>query len=307
MNTKNPHIAILLCTYNGEEFLLQQLLSYLDQSHKNWSLWVSDDGSNDNTIPILQKFKAEHPEKSIEILSGPRSGFCKNFMSLLCNESIAAEYYALSDQDDVWMPGKLETALEQINFASEAVVYGGRTALIDDNGDGIGLSPLFAKPPSFRNALVQSIMGGNTMVLNQKAMELIRDCGIVDVVSHDWWIYLAITGSGGKAIYDEIPQILYRQHSANIVGSNNGIRSKISRLERLFAKDFRGWNDRHISVLSTNINLLTAENQDVLNKFMVARKKIGFAPIAFIWREKIYRQTRFDQCALFIAGFFRIL
>jgi hypothetical protein len=103
-------------------------------------------------------------------------------------------------------------------------VYGSRTSLIDSEGQTIGVSPLFRKPPAFANALVQNIAGGNTMVFNEPARQLlIKAGGAVDVPSHDWWLYLLATAGGGTVHYDTWCSVRYRRHERNLVGLNIGI------------------------------------------------------------------------------------
>lgn len=107
-------VAILLCTFNGEKFLSEQLDSLQSQTYQNWVVIASDDGSTDNTLKILQQYKAKWPSGKLSIRNGPQKGFCQNFLSLACNPDIFADYYAFCDQDDVWLPEKLDVALRNI-------------------------------------------------------------------------------------------------------------------------------------------------------------------------------------------------
>src|SRR3954462_16018065 len=105
------HVAILLCTFNGQNFLAEQLSSIAAQTHTCWELWTSDDGSRDDTKAILQS-GAGTSERSIRICAGPSQGFAANFLSLGRRRSIQANYYAFADQDDYWEPQKLSVALD---------------------------------------------------------------------------------------------------------------------------------------------------------------------------------------------------
>ena len=149
-------VAILMCTRNGEAFLGQQLESIADQTHTNWRLFVSDDGSTDQTKEILKRFAETHYQ-STTIRNGPGKGVCVNFLSLATDPSIDADYFAFSDQDDVWHEDKLHRALTWLATISGDVpgLYCGRTELVSTDGRSYGLSPLFTRPPTFRNALVQ--------------------------------------------------------------------------------------------------------------------------------------------------------
>ena len=220
----SPLIAILLCTYNGARFLAEQLASLEEQKHENWVVVASDDGSTDSTLEILRLYQAKWPAGKLTIRSGPQKGFCQNFLSLACDSMLKANYYAFCDQDDVWLPTKLSVALDNIvanQIINVPYVYCGRTRYVTDQLQPCGMSPLFVFPRTFRNALVQSIAGGNTMVFNQSAKLLIEKAGPLEVASHDWWVYQLITGADGEVYYDQVPQLLYRQHANALVGGNN--------------------------------------------------------------------------------------
>ena len=108
-----------MATMNGAQYLEEQLASIRAQSYVNWSLWVSDDGSTDETVEIINRFKATLSDQSITILNGPRKGGAQNFLSLLANPVIKADFYAFCDQDDVWFPSKLKRALASAEKGSE--------------------------------------------------------------------------------------------------------------------------------------------------------------------------------------------
>ena len=107
----SPLICILMSTYNGGKFLSEQLESIDNQTHKNWRLVISDDGSSDNTLTIAKQFQDKWGSDRLEIRQGPQQGFCQNFLSMACDNTIRAGLYAFSDQDDIWMPDKLERAV----------------------------------------------------------------------------------------------------------------------------------------------------------------------------------------------------
>src|SRR5690606_17695974 len=113
-------------------------------------------------------------------------------------------------------------------------LYCTRTRTVSEEGSTVGLSPLFAKPPGFRNALVQSIAGANTMVMNRSAWRLVREASRrTSFISHDWWCYLIVAGAGGVVRYSPVARIGYRQHAKNLVGENNSWRARMSRLSHL--------------------------------------------------------------------------
>ena len=106
-------IAILLSTYNGEKYIKEQIESLLDQTIKNWFLVIRDDGSHDKTVEILKEYSTSYPNK-IFIDGSVREnlGAGKSFMHLL--KITHADYYMFCDQDDVWMPDKIERTLAKV-------------------------------------------------------------------------------------------------------------------------------------------------------------------------------------------------
>jgi glycosyltransferase involved in cell wall biosynthesis len=137
-----PDIAILLCTHNGARFLPAQLASLIAQSFMNWRLFVSDDGSAHETVAIVSAHKNRLGAAPVDIRSGPRQGFVKNFLSLVCDPSLSFDYYAYCDQDDIWEPDKLARAAERLASAPADIpaMYCSRTMLIDEEGRTLGYS-----------------------------------------------------------------------------------------------------------------------------------------------------------------------
>lgn len=306
-STRIPLVSVLLCTYNGERFLREQLESIARQTYPGWVVSVSDDGSTDSTLAILQEYKEKWGEEKLRVFSGPRQGFAANFISLACLSEVQSEFYAWADQDDIWLDHKLQIALDQLKAIPQDIpaLYCGRTELINEDRQSIGLSPLFNRPATFSNALVQSIGGGNTMVFNHAACRLLREAGKdLTIVSHDWWAYLAVTGVGGRILYDAIPTILYRQHDDNIIGSNSSFFSRINRLRMVFEGRFRSWNESNIRALESIDYRLSEENRSILNNFMEARAHRGVRRFICLRRSGVYRQTFLGNLGLIFAAIF---
>ena len=301
----NPLVKILLCTYNGSRFLAEQLDSLEMQTHQNWMVVASDDGSSDNTIEILQQYQAKWPPNKLDIRTSSKKNFCQNFLSLACDPQIRADYYAFCDQDDVWLPTKLSVALENIipnQSTAIPYVYCGRTYYVTDKLKHCGLSPLFVFPRTFRNALVQSIAGGNTMIFNQATKSLIERAEALDVTSHDWWTYQLVTGAEGIVYYDVNPQLLYRQHENVLVGGNNSFFAKVKRLRMLFQGCYQGWNEKNIKSLKQVSHLFTKDNQEIIKIFEQARESNLIDRLRLLNICGLYRQTKWGTLSLFIAA-----
>jgi glycosyltransferase involved in cell wall biosynthesis len=306
----SPTVAILLCTFNGEGFLAEQLGSIRQQTFTNWKLIASDDDSSDRTGSILQTFKKLYEPGKVEIIDGPRRGAAANFLFLACRDDLASEYYAFCDQDDVWESDHLARAVAILEKTGAAVpaVYGSRTHLIDGGGQEIGLSPLFSRTPTFRSALVQSIAGGNTMVFNEKARDLLAFCGDdVVVPSHDWWLYQAASACGGQVCYDPYPSVRYRQHGRNVIGCNTGFAARLRRLRMLGQGRFRYWSDLNVAALGRLQPRMTAGNRHIFELFCKARHQSLLRRVALFAQAGVYRQTLFGNLGLAAAVVFRMV
>lgn len=300
----SPIVCILMSTYNGEKFLAEQLQSIEEQTHKNWRLVISDDGSSDNTLAIAKQFQSKWGNNRLEIRQGPQQGFCQNFLSMTCDTTLRADLYAFSDQDDVWLADKLERATVYFVKNNESQLpraYGSRTQIVDETLKPLGFSPEFTLPRSFRNALVQSISGGNTQVFNQAAKQLFEQAGSQIVVSHDWWLYQIVKGAGGIFYYDPKPTLLYRQHANALVGGNSSFRARIERIFYVLNGRFKNWNDINYTALCNIRHLLTKDSQDILDIFGTFRGAHFKDRIRLLEVCGLYRQTWQGTLSLWLA------
>jgi glycosyltransferase involved in cell wall biosynthesis len=304
----SPKVVILLCTFQGQDFLAEQLDSFAAQTYCNWQVCASDDASTDKTQSILQAYKRKWPVNRLSIYAGPANGFAANFLSITCRESVVSDYYAYSDQDDIWEADKLARAVEWLETIPQHIpaLYCSRTCLVDAENKEIFLSPLFSKPASFANALMQNMGGGNTMVFNHAARALLCEAGEkITVISHDWWAYLVVTGCGGKVFYDPIPSVRYRQHRHNLVGTNATMSGRFKRLSMLWEGHYRHCNDCNIAELNKLQHQLTPENRMLLNRFAEVRKMNLMSRLLHFKSLGIYRQTRLGNLGLIAAAIFR--
>lgn len=299
-----------MCTYNGERYLEEQLDSIQNQGHKNWRLFVNDDGSKDNTLNILKKYQKKWGSKKLHIRRGPKKGFCQNFLQIISDKKIHADLFFLCDQDDVWMPHKLSHTIKKISRLNpkQPILYCARTTYFSkDVSYNLGQSELFQKPPSFKNALVQSIAGGNTMAFNNRLKVIIQKYQYIDVISHDWWLYIMNELVGGKTLYDPQSTILYRQHSSSLIGSNRGFLAKLRRLRMLIDGTYRYYNSRHMNEFNRLYLRGIRSNIRLINRFQILRDKSLMERLGMIKMLGIYRQTWDGQLALHLGVIFKKL
>jgi len=302
-----PKVAILLCTYQGQHYLEEQLMSFQAQKHANWVLHVSDDGSSDDTRHILRRYQTLLGEDKMAVKQGPLQGFASNFLSLTTDAHAQSDYYAYSDQDDIWEADKLERAVAWLQTVAPGVpaLYCSRTRIVDAQDVSIGLSPLFEKPPGFANALVQNIGGGNTMVFNEAARQLIAQTSDANrVVSHDWWAYILVSACGGAVHYDPYPSVRYRQHANNLVGANNSWRARLFRMRMLAQGRFKRWNGQNLEALQSLQHLMTPQSRQTLHLFAQARQESVWTRLIALKRSGVRRQTWASHLSLFVAALF---
>ena len=302
-------VAIVLGYFNDNRFIKEQIASIFSQSHPNISVFVSDDCSHTSFENSLLELTPDQSKSVSVSRTDSNVGFCHNFLGALATVDKRYEYFAFSDQDDVWYADKIASALAVLSQcpANTPALYCARTLIFDKNCETrLGVSPLFPKSPSFANALVQNIGGGNTMVFNRAARDLIIQSIQQDtpVISHDWWCYQIVSGAGGMVYYDSKPCLKYRQHGANLVGSNCGWAARLVRIRQLLSGRFRSWNDVNLKALSVHRNLLTPENQSILDHFMLARHSSLIKRLILCRRAGIYRQTLLGTVGLFIGLLF---
>ncbi len=139
------------------------------------------------------------------------------------------------------------------------------------------------------------------MVFNQAAKELLEKAGMLQVVSHDWWLYQITKGAGGVVFYDPKPSLLYRQHANAIVGANASFRAKMDRILYVLSGRFKEWNTINYVALSHVKHLLTKDNQDILNTFGRFRGAKLKDRIRLLEVCGLYRQTWQGTLSLWLA------
>ena len=176
--------------------------------------------------------------------------------------------------------------------------------ICDDDLTPLRPSPLFKRKPCFENALVQSIGGGNTMVMNRAALDLIQDTAprARGVVAHDWWAYQIVSGAGGVVIYDPTPTVLYRQHGSNTVGANDTLFAGLRRMRQVAQGRFRDWNDANLAALERSRPWLTGDAATALDHFQMARHGPLPHRLRSLRRAGVIRQRFRGTAALWAAA-----
>lgn len=224
-------VTVLLSSYNGEKYLQEQLNSIYLQEDVSLSIFVRDDGSSDSTVDILSK---EQGDGKLNYLAGSNLGFCKSFWELIMRAP-DSDYYALCDQDDIWLKDKLSNAVKMLEKEDNAIplLYTTNVIPVDEQLNRLHVKTFNVDSVfTYALALKCPALPGCTYVFNNKLLERLRDYNGFFYL-HDWLIYI-IASALGKVVYDPNSQILYRQHSNNALGVDSPIDKIKHKLQRFF-------------------------------------------------------------------------
>lgn len=238
-------IAVLMSTYNGEKYLREQIESILAQVGVAVELFVRDDGSKDGTEKILAEFATNNAHVHY--------GMCKNvgvgnsFMNLLYSAPDTFDYYAFSDQDDIWLPEKLSEAIKTLE-ESGALLYASNQECVDKDGNRLGLRyaegrEIFLSPVQI---MEKNMISGCTMVFGKDFRDILVEIknrpaeALLRNRIHDVWL-AEVAAVCGKIIYDKRAFIRYRQHENNVVGANEHDKKRAAkeRKKKLKNKELR--------------------------------------------------------------------
>ncbi len=227
-----PKVTILLSTYNGEKYIIEQLDSLLAQTYPNICIFIRDDASTDNTVHLINNYIKQHPQHPINWLpdtSDCNLGYQKSFWSLLQN-CPASDYYSFCDQDDIWFPDKVESGVQSLNnFDSKIpLLYTSSVDYYSMDLQFMGHSQKINLPVTLKDVLFYCPAFGFTIMINDTLRKIAVSSVIkYDNIPHDNWC-LKIAAALGTIIYNDIPCAKYRRHNATATFSSS------SKLEALF-------------------------------------------------------------------------
>lgn len=240
---RNPKVVVLMSAYNGEKYIREQIDSILNQSYKNITLYVRDDGSTDQTVALLQDYEKEG---KLQLLQGENLGYINSFFQVL-RECEDADYYAWCDQDDVWVQDKIQRAVEKLEEKCRKapgkqdvpVLYFSDYDYYDEkmNFQKHGLD--HKRGPSFENSLMDCISLGFNSVFNYNARQMMLEKCPKYCCGHDWWTYM-VCAAFGRVLYDRgYYSVKYRRLGQSISpGGKNFFALQIWRFKKFFVNDY---------------------------------------------------------------------
>ena len=270
---KKEKVVVLMSTYNGEKYLEEQIESLLSQKNVCIEILVRDDGSSDNTLNILKKYKAK---QQLNYYIGKNVGPARSFMDLIYHAP-KSDYYALCDQDDIWLDDKLIIAVNKLKKQDNNLpaLYYGKPRLVDKDLNRIKGSIGYGDyMTTFAASFINSNAIGCTFVFNNKLLCLIKNSNPNYLNIHDAWIHKVNLAVNGRVLYDHDVHMLYRQHSNNTIGSNPSSLKKV-------LKKFKNSRKTRGEKLNTIIELMDCygrnmsfENRELCNIIINYKKSI---------------------------------
>lgn len=270
-------IAILMSTYNGDEYVEKQIESIFNQTYNNFDLFVRDDGSKKDFVNYLEKLQLKY---GFHLIKGENVGFLKSFMTLL-KEIEGYDYYSFADQDDIWFSKKLEKSIEWLSKKDQSIpllyhcaYYTGEDVHKRDNiyyhSDSVY---------SFRKCFTTNYYSGFAIVVNNKMRELMLKGNPNRITYHDWWAGMIAIGLG-KYHFDDTPLAFHIDHKTNVTAFTNKKRIQ------WFFQTLHADSEIHKRALEYKkcfYNELSSENKKILDLFatdhyslLVALKKVFY-------------------------------
>ena len=297
-------LAILMATYNAEQYLNQQIDSIMNQTYKDFDLYIHDDGSTDKTLTIIKKYCKKY--KNIIFIDDNIvfHSACKNFFHLINYiKNKDYDYIAFSDQDDVWNSDKVETTINQMMLCektkskSEPILIHSDLYVVDNELNVLSKSFMKYRALDFRikslnRLFIQNNVTGCTMLINRALLELLPNY-VDNIIMHDWWI--ALTASAfGTIYYLDIPTMKYRQHGNNVVGavrtnSFKFIKTKLKKAHKL--QETINMSIKQSEVFKSEyIKLLSKQQLSMIDVLVQVRKKNKIQRMFIVLKYKFLKQ-----------------
>lgn len=294
MKDLKNEVLILMSTYNGEKYITEQIESIENQKLDiPLSILVRDDGSKDNTVNILKKLNKKY--KNIKILQEENIGCNASFFKLF---SIADgyKYYAISDQDDIWLEDKLQRGIDKIKKEKNniPILYGSCSYLMNNDGEIKGTTQKQVREITLNNTIIQNFVPGHSDIINDSLLQLLKEnIDYKKIYVYDYWI-TNVAMLYGKIIFDNEPSTKYRIHNSNTVGYG---KSKLEWIKERFRRFKKGDG----SLISSQINYFYSLNKEKMpenikkevEKYINSNKNI-IKRLKFVFTSKLYRQKKIE-------------
>lgn len=291
---QNFDVTILLATYNGKDYIAEQLDSLLGQSYSSFVCYIHDDGSTDGTIEIIKKYEERFPDK-FKIYDYERKGSSQlNFYSLL--PFITTPYAMFCDQDDVWKKDKIEKELNELKkleleegdipilvFTDLEVVDKQLNTIDTSFFKYMSINP---ENTSIKLLLFDGVAAGCTIMLNKKLVDLINRSNHGEIM-HDLWATF-IASALGKIVFLPESTIYYRQHGNNVIGAKIKGKKRILDRKRILLSKLYVERVRDIAKRLLTIMPFDHEDYFLIKEISAISKRNKFYRVYFYWKHNLF-------------------
>lgn len=303
-------IAILMASYNGERYIKEQIESIINQDFSDWHLFISDDGSTDNTLSLEKSYQEKFPQKITVVENmtnkhGSKYNFF-NLVNIVLNEKY--NYFMFSDQDDVWKKNKVSDTFNLMkqakNNTSVPILVHTDLEVVDENLNTLGNSfikyrALDPRYKDINHLLIQNNVTGCTMMVNRPLLVKALQFEDIDKIAmHDWWFAL-VASIYGKIYFLNESTIKYRQHGGNVVGATN-VNSLAFIIKRVVGKDHVKdtitMSIRQAQQLLISYNDISQEKKELISRFVDIKRLNKLERIKFVIKSKILKQGIIQIC-----------
>lgn len=305
-------IDILMAAYNSEKYLSEQLQSIINQTYKDYHLYICDDVSTDSTFNILSEYKLQYNNLITILKNEVNKGAKYNFSYMFQNSK--ADYVMFADHDDVWLNNKIDITyskmqeIEKIYSKNTPVLIFTDKFVTDDKLNIISKSHSRSEKFNIHNFSLNRLLMGNvasgcTIMVNNALRKI---CGKINnnAVMHDYWLMLT-AAAFGVIEYIDRPTMYYRQHGSNQLGAkSNSISSALKNLQT-------GKNNLKNTVLKNILqaeafynqyeNILSDNNKYILREFISLKNKRNISFIKTIVSNKFYKSGALKNLGLIYA------
>ncbi|WP_258318420.1 glycosyltransferase [Enterobacter ludwigii] len=311
---KKLKIAILLSTYNGKQYVVEQLSSLTKLLVNDYAIdiHIRDDGSSDETIILIKEFMKNN--SNIFLYEEKNVGVINSFITLVKNAE-GYDFYAFCDQDDSWEPLKVMAGIVKLQEFDSAIpmIYCSAYDYVDQDLNHIGR---FVSESDFtiNNLLIENCAPGCTMIFNSSLRD--RFIGIMypdivnHVVMHDW-LFLLLAAYHGRIIYDRNSYLLYRQHANNVIGKKSGFISVIKSKIKQFKREIK--RPQHLLYLQTKLLSEITSSEPLseihrLSRSFVSSQTNFISRLKFAINSNIKRVKKIDDIIfkiLYVFGYYK--
>jgi glycosyltransferase involved in cell wall biosynthesis len=314
MDMNVQEIDILLSTFNGARYIVEQIESLLAQTNRAWRLHVRDDGSTDGTLAILRGYQERFP-RQINVIEGKNVGVVQSFNELL--KLSAAPYVMFCDQDDKWFDDKVEVMMHTVKEAEAGadqpapVLAFSDLALMAEDGSpmNVGFWERHGVNPdhtSLNRLLLQNVVTGCACMFNraliQKALPIPKEA-----VMHDWWLALN-AALFGRLVAIRRQTVNYRQHTGNQVGARGVNLGRLREMlkagesvKRRLAGILQRSSVQASVLLSAHGDEMSDRQRQLISNFVRIPNAGWFSRKLFFIREKMFFSSKLRNLCLLIC------